>query len=163
MAHACSWPAPGVHLLQEKRIWHSYVARSRTEHSWAWPADQKLQAFFLWSDWGVTAWLRLISRRLVCHFASFNSEAAVHKAEAAFFGDEDIIPPRAGGKLFKAWIVWRVARRIDQGRHSQRETCASHSSVNLKQDTEELLDGIWGWYPRHMFSNRVAFLPSLRN
>ena len=110
--------------LARKRNWHNYVAHSRTEHLWAWPANQKLHAFFLWSDWRVTtAWLRQISKRLVSHFASFEGEAPVHKAEAALFGGEDISHTQNWKRIFRAWIVWRVALGIEERRHALRETC----------------------------------------
>ena len=152
----CAW--------QGKRVWHNYVAVSRAQHTWVWPADQEMKVFYLWNDWGVTtAWLRQMSRRLVHHFASFHGEAAVHAAEAKFSGELAAVPPKAPLKLMRAWIVWRAVLRAEEHALSKQDPSAPGAplSFNLIQNTESMLDGMWAWYPDLMLSKRVELCRQL--
>ena len=150
----CAW--------QGKRIWHNYIAVGKTQHTWAWPVDKEMKVFFLWSDWGVTtAWLRQMSRRMVHHFASFRGEAAVHVAEAKFSGDPSVVPPKSSLKLMRAWIVWRAVLRAEEHDLSKQDTPGTPLSINLIQNTEHMLNGMWGWYPQFMLSKRVELCRQL--
>ena len=108
--------------MDGKRIWHNFIAKDRQEHMWAWPPGAELPFFFLWSGWGVSArWLRQMSRRLVHHFASFQGEASVHRAEAAYQGDLAVAPNRADLKMLRSWIIWRVVvRMVERALESER-------------------------------------------
>lgn len=148
--------------LAEKRIFHNYVADGKTDHLWIWPNGKKLPYFFLYARWGVSAaWLRQMSRRLVTHFASFRGEAKTHRAEAKDMGLLHCIPDKAHLKLFRAWLVWRLIRRVGEYEVVPNVKAWLSRRLNIIAPVRELLDQVWSWYPGVMLDRRIAQSRSL--
>ena len=121
-----------------------------------------MKVFFLWSSWGVTTlWLRQMSRRLVHHFASFQGEAKVHLQEARYADSLSAVPCRADLKMMRAWIVWRAVARRLQRANDVAERGLPGPFINLVQQPESMLDGMWSWYPQHMLQQRLQKCASL--
>ena len=148
--------------MVDKRIWHNFIAHSKTKHAWQWQPDAHMHAFFLWSGWGVTTqWLRQMARRLVHHFASFQGEAKVHRAEAVYQGNPSVVPYRADLKMMRAWLMWRVVIRKVQHASAFESGCPLGPGLNLLQDPEDVMEDMWDWYPEHMLQRRLQKCESL--